>query len=76
MIWIGVDAHKEVHQAIALSEDGVVGELTIPNTAAGWASLLDWASRWPERIWQSRAPGTWGEGWRSIWREPMSACTK
>jgi len=62
MIWIGVDAHKEVHQAIALSEDGVVGELTIPNTAAGWASLLDWASRWPERIWAIEGAWYLGRG--------------
>lgn len=57
MIWIGVDAHKKLHQASAISESGVVGERTIPNTAAAWAALLEWAGQWPERIWA--VEGAW-----------------
>lgn len=57
MIWIGVDAHKKLHQAVAISSEGVVGQRTIPNTAAAWATLLEWARQWPERIWA--VEGAW-----------------
>jgi len=57
VIWIGVDAHKRVHQAVALSESGICGERTLPNTAAAWAELLGWAGQWPERIWA--VEGAW-----------------
>jgi len=42
-MWIGVDAHKRVHQAVALGRDGEISERTIDNTPEGWASLLAWA---------------------------------
>lgn len=57
MIWIGVDAHKRIHQAVAISESGNQGELTISNTAADWSALLAWARQWPERIWA--VEGAW-----------------
>ena len=57
MIWIGVDAHKQVHLALALGREGVQGERTIANTPAAWAALLDWARQWPERIWA--VEGAW-----------------
>ena len=57
MIWIGVDAHKQVHKAIALSVQGPVGERTIPNTPQAWAALFEWAQQWPERIWA--VEGAW-----------------
>lgn len=57
MIWIGVDAHKRVHQALAISESGIVGERTVPNTPAAWATLLEWAQQWPERQWA--VEGAW-----------------
>ena len=57
MIWIGVDAHKQVHQALALSREGPVGERTVANTPAAWAALLEWAQQWPERIWA--VEGAW-----------------
>jgi len=57
MIWIGVDAHKRVHQAVALSQAGVVGTRTIPNTPEAWAALLAWAAQWPERMWA--VEGAW-----------------
>jgi transposase len=57
VIWIGVDAHKRLHQAIAISELGVVGQRTIPNAAAAWAALLEWSRQWPERIWA--VEGAW-----------------
>ena len=57
MIWIGVDAHKRIHEAVALSESGTQGERTISNTAADWAALLAWARQWPQRIWA--VEGAW-----------------
>lgn len=57
MIWIGVDAHKQVHQAVAISEQGTVGERTIANTELAWAELLAWARQWPGRIWA--VEGAW-----------------
>jgi len=62
VIWIGVDAHKKLHQVIAISESGVVGERTIPNTAAAWAALLEWARQWPERIWAIEGAWYLGRG--------------
>jgi hypothetical protein len=57
VIWIGVDAHKQVHQALALGAEGPVGERTIPNTPQAWAALLEWAQQWPQRIWA--VEGAW-----------------
>jgi transposase len=57
VIWIGVDAHKRIHQAVAISERGIESERTLPNTTAAWAELLAWAGQWPERIWA--VEGAW-----------------
>ena len=57
MIWIGVDAHKRVHQAVALSQDGIVGQRQVPNTSVGWTALRAWAAAWPERRWAIEGAG-------------------
>jgi hypothetical protein len=57
MIWIGIDAHKRVHQAVALSPDGVLAQKVIANTAVGWTELIQWAGSWPERMWA--VEGSW-----------------
>ncbi len=62
MIWIGVDAHKKLHQAVAISTEGVAGQRTIPNTAPAWAALLEWARQWPERIWAIEGAWYLGRG--------------
>ena len=62
MIWIGIDAHKRVHQAVALSADGVLAQKTIANTAVGWTDVLRWASTWPERIWAVEGSGSLRRG--------------
>src|SRR5215471_5870121 len=62
MIWIGIDAHKRVHQAVALSADGIQAQKTIANTGVGWTELLRWASTWPERIWAVEGSGSLGRG--------------
>jgi transposase len=44
MIVIGVDAHKQVHVALAIDEGGrELAEWRGPNSAAGWRSLRLWA---------------------------------
>ena len=62
MIWIGVDAHKRLHQAAALGPSGVVAQRTIANTTAGWATLRAWAQQWPERLWAVEGSGALGRG--------------
>jgi hypothetical protein len=53
VIWIGVDAHKRLHQALALgSQAELKGERTIANDPASWQALLEWARALDaERIW-------------------------
>src|SRR4051794_26308779 len=44
MLYIGVDAHKSVHVALALDADGtVLGHWQGPNSPTGWSELLRWA---------------------------------
>jgi transposase len=62
VIWIGVDAHKRLHQAVAISETGICGERTVPNTTAAWAELLSWAGQWPERTWAVEGAWSFGRG--------------
>jgi len=57
VIWIGVDAHKRIHQAVAIDDRGITGERRIANAPAAWAQLLGWAQQWPERIWA--VEGAW-----------------
>jgi transposase len=64
VIWIGVDAHKRLHQAIALSTTGeVLGERTITNDEPAWSTLLAWAhGLGPERIWAIEGAWYLGRG--------------
>jgi transposase len=62
MLWIGIDAHKRIHQAVALSVDGVLAQKVIANTAVGWTALVQWASAWPERVWAVEGSGSLGRG--------------
>jgi transposase len=62
MIWIGVDTHKKMHQAVALGAAGVVARRVVLNSQAGWAGLLAWASQWPERSWAVEGSGSLGRG--------------
>src|SRR5262249_56873505 len=62
MRWIGVDAHKRVHQAVALDEGGNPTAQTAPNTPAGWAALLQWAQAGAERAWAVEGAGSFGRG--------------
>src|SRR5262249_28347663 len=62
MMWIGIDAHKRMHQAVALGVDGVLAQRVIANTAVGWTEVLQWASSWPERVWAIEGSGSLGRG--------------
>src|SRR5262245_13646192 len=62
MLTLGVDAHKRVHEAVALDAVGrEVGRRRVPNSAAGWGDLLAWAAALgPPRQWG--VEGAWGYG--------------
>ena len=62
MLTIGVDAHKRVHEAVALDDAGrEVGRRRVPNSAAGWGALLGWAAGAGDpRRWG--VEGAWGYG--------------
>ena len=73
MLTIGVDAHKRVHEAVALDAAGrEVGRRRVPNSAgrlAGAARLGGGAGRGGRRPGGggSRGPGATGAGWPSTW---------
>jgi transposase len=62
MLTLGVDAHKRLHEAVAL--DGVgheVGRRRVPNSPTGWDDLLAWAAGLgAPRRWG--VEGAWGYG--------------
>jgi len=64
MIVVGVDAHKGVHVAVALDEAGrELSEWRGPNNAAGWRSLIEWATALPTpRIWGIEGAWSYGRG--------------
>ncbi len=44
MVTIGVDAHKQVHAAVALDDTGqALSHWRGPNSCEGWADLHAWA---------------------------------
>lgn len=64
MITIGVDAHKRVHQAVAVDSDGrEVGQWRGPSSASGWCRLLAWAASLEgERVWGIEGAWSYGRG--------------
>lgn len=63
MVTIGVDAHKQVHVAVAVDEVGrLLDEWKGANTHETWQELLDWASRWEARSWGIEGTGNYGKG--------------
>jgi transposase len=64
MLTIGVDAHKRVHQAIALDDRGqVVAAWRGPNAPQAWAELRTWAEGLGEvRRWGIEGAHTYGHG--------------
>src|SRR3954454_8137604 len=64
MLTIGVDAHKQLHVALALADKGaVLGQWQGPNSADGWSSLLQWATELAaERQWGVEGAWNYGRG--------------
>jgi len=64
MITIGVDAHKRVHQALALTDTGaMLGSWRGANTPERWQHLLAWASTFPgPRQWGVEGAWNYGRG--------------
>jgi transposase len=62
VITIGVDAHKRIHVALAVNDDGQeVAQWRGSNSPNGWASLAKWAADLGEpRQWGIE--GAWGNG--------------
>ncbi len=64
MLTIGVDAHRQVHQALALDDTGtVLGSWRGANTPDQWQQLLAWAAIFPgPRQWGIEGAWNYGRG--------------
>ena len=64
MVTIGVDAHKRVHQALALDDAGtVLGSWRGANTPDSWQQLFSWATTLPgPRQWGVEGAWNYGRG--------------
>ena len=63
MITLGVDAHKEVHVAVAVDEQGRRQDAWQgPNSEPAWQEMLAWASQWESREWGIEGTGNYGQG--------------
>src|SRR3954454_942028 len=64
MLTIGVDAHKQLHVAVALDDTGVIVEQWRgPNSTTGWTQLQQWAaSHGPMRRWGIEGAWNYGRG--------------
>ena len=68
MVTIGVDAHKHVHQAVALDPAGrVLGSWRGANTPEHWHQLLRWVTNWP-------GPRQWGVEGAWNYRRGLAQC--
>ena len=62
---IGVDAHVHTHSAAVIDSatGGVLGEITVAATAAGYAELVEFAGEYPTlRAWAIEGTGGHGAG--------------
>ena len=64
MVTIGVDAHKAIHQALALDDAGtVLGQWRGANSADSWQRLLTWAETFSgARQWGVEGAWNYGRG--------------
>lgn len=63
MVVVGVDAHKEVHVAVAVDDRGrPIETWEGSNSEASWQELLTWAGQWPDRQWGIEGTGNYGHG--------------
>ncbi len=63
-IIIGVDTHKDIHVAVAISGLGArLGALSIPATTAGYRQLVRWADAYgPVQAFGIEGTGSYGAG--------------
>jgi transposase len=51
-VMIGVDAHKRTHTFVSTDEVGrQLATRTLAATSEGHLAALEWAQRWPQRVW-------------------------
>ena len=51
-VMIGIDPHKRSHTAVALDEhDQVLDQIRVDADPRQVRRLLEWAARWPDRVW-------------------------
>tara|TARA_B100000315_G_C14503801_1_gene553599 strand:+ start:186 stop:1301 length:1116 start_codon:yes stop_codon:yes gene_type:complete len=63
MITLGVDAHKEVHVAVAVDEQERPQDTWQGlNFEPAWQEVLAWASQWESRQWGIEGTGNYGQG--------------
>lgn len=63
MITLGVDAHKTVHVAVAVDEEGRPLDMWQgTNSQLAWQEMLTWASQWESRQWGIEGTGNYGRG--------------
>ena len=64
MVTIGVDAHKTVHHAVALTPDGtILGQWRGATTPTHWKALATWAEQFPgPRQWGIEGAWNYGRG--------------
>lgn len=64
MISIGVDAHKQVHAAVAIDDAGrELGQWRGPNSKSGWLRLAAWSEEFgPARRWGIEGAWSYGRG--------------
>jgi transposase len=63
-VFLGVDTHSDAHVAAALDGAGkLMGGISVPNTEAGYAELLGWASRFGDLVKAGvEGTGSYGAG--------------
>ncbi len=63
MVTLGVDAHKGIHVAVAVDEQGRPQDTWQgPNSQPAWQEMLAWASQWGSRQWGIEGTGNYGAG--------------
>ena len=63
MVTLGVDAHKGVHVAVAVDEQGRPQDTWEgSNSEPAWQEVLEWASQWESRQWGIEGSGNYGQG--------------
>ena len=70
-LFVGVDTHKDVHAAVAISVTGVhLAATTVPASSKGYAALEAWAkSMGPVRAFGVEGTGSYGAGLSRFLRE-------